>query len=639
MACDDGSSTKPSVTTRPSWRTGTMRWRWMNGIGRSASVSGEGGSAARSWSGRGTMPDRLWSRWARPAERPSPNPGIFRNICSNALALNFAATTSDRAVTVAVRVSQRSRPTSPMLLGCGARPSSRLSPPGPSTETVASPVASTKNASEASPCRTIVSPGEKETISAAVSSWGNELGLQQPEQRAAAQRENDRLLECGVDRRRLHRGPLGGCARSADTFRTPAQQRDASSFPAGAPETHGPRGYNPCVRPVPRAGARRGALGRGHQAGADRAGSAAPAAGPGRGACNGFELVCGSKQASLGELIAARKYARAIEVLRAQFRGGARDPRLRLQLADVLALAGRPKEAAPILSALADEYAREGYAAKAIAVLKKLQKVAPGQPDVERRLAELLHGRLRPAEPPARPEASAYEPAAFEFGMEEIGSDDAGDDAGRPPSSRRPRWPCRPPARRGPSRSSSTRSRTSSRRARAPPRRRPPSRPRPRRPSRPVPSPLFGGFSEDELRAVIARLRLLSFEPGDIVVTEGQPGDSLFVLTTGVLKAFVRDQGGRNVPVREMPEGSFFGEISMLCERPRSATVTCATHCEMLALDRAAFDEIVAEHPHVRQVVQETYEARAGSLEEMLAREGWDGTPPPAPDEPGTPAR
>jgi hypothetical protein len=361
----------------------------------------------------------------------------------------------------------------------------------------------------------------------------------------------------------------------------------------------------------------------------------------------------GSKQASLGELIAARKYARAIEVLRAQFRGGARDPRLRLQLADVLVLAGRAREATPILSALADEYAREGYAAKAIAVLKKLQKVAPGQPDVERRLAELLHGRLRPADAPARPPAAACEPAAFEFGMEEIGSEGALEIAveattGALPTARPPESvPSGTPSAAG-----------------APPATEPVGTeeeffdtlqdiveagedaaaaealaPSSAAAAGPFPSPLFGGFSEDELRAVIARLRLLSFEPGDIVVTEGQPGDSLFVLTTGALKAFVRDQTGRNVPVREMPEGSFFGEISMLCERPRSATVTCATRCELLALDRAAFDAIVAEHPRVRQVVQETYEARAGSLEEMLAREGWDATPPPAPSEPETLAR
>jgi CRP-like cAMP-binding protein len=341
----------------------------------------------------------------------------------------------------------------------------------------------------------------------------------------------------------------------------------------------------------------------------------------------------GSKQASLGDLIAARKYTRAIEVLRAQFRGGARDPRLRLQLADVLVLAGRAREATPILSALADEYAREGFAAKAIAVLKKLQKVAPGQADVERRLAELLHGRLRPADAPARPPAAAgFEPAGFEFGMEEIGSEDAGEIAVEATAS-----PSAPPVvaeeeffdtlqdivEAGESAAAAEALAPSPASAAAPQ----------------VPSPLFGGFSEDELRAVISRLRLLSFEPGDIVVTEGQPGDSLFVLTTGALKAFVRDQTGRNVPVRDMPEGSFFGEISMLCEQPRSATVTCATHCELLALDRAAFDEIVAVHPHVRQVVQETYETRAGSLEEMLARDGWDGTPPKAPQESETPAR
>jgi hypothetical protein len=130
----------------------------------------------------------------------------------------------------------------------------------------------------------------------------------------------------------------------------------------------------------------------------------------------------GAKQESLGELIARKKYGRALDVLRTQFRGGARDPRLRMQLADVLVLAGRPKEAAPILVGLADEYAREGFAAKAIAVLKKLQKIAPGQPEVEARLAELLHARMGARVAPA----AAPEPAGgLEIGMEEIGIGEA----------------------------------------------------------------------------------------------------------------------------------------------------------------------------------------------------------------------
>ncbi len=128
---------------------------------------------------------------------------------------------------------------------------------------------------------------------------------------------------------------------------------------------------------------------------------------------------------------------------------------------------------------------------------------------------------------------------------------------------------------------------------------------------------------------MIAKFRLLSYEAGDIVVSEGQPGDSLFVLTTGTLKAFVRDRGpGATCLVREMPEGSFFGEVSILSGRPRSATVTCASRCELLELDLPALQEIVAVHPHVREVIQEAYESRAGSEEEMQARAGGTAPPP-----------
>src|SRR5262245_53086603 len=70
----------------------------------------------------------------------------------------------------------------------------------------------------------------------------------------------------------------------------------------------------------------------------------------------------GSKGQSLEELIARKKYAKAIEILRAQFQGGSRDPRMRMQLADVLVLAGKGREAVPILVGVADEFARDGFA-------------------------------------------------------------------------------------------------------------------------------------------------------------------------------------------------------------------------------------------------------------------------------------
>jgi hypothetical protein len=133
-------------------------------------------------------------------------------------------------------------------------------------------------------------------------------------------------------------------------------------------------------------------------------------------------------------------------------------------------------------------------------------------------------------------------------------------------------------------------------------------------------SPLFEDFTDDELLAVIRGLRLLSFDTGDIIITEGEPGQSLFVLTTGTVKVFVRDRAGRNVALVPLGEGAFFGEIATLSGRPRSATVTAASRCELLELDKPALEAIVKVHPRVRDVLEEHYIARAADPDAAAIR-------------------
>jgi hypothetical protein len=125
-------------------------------------------------------------------------------------------------------------------------------------------------------------------------------------------------------------------------------------------------------------------------------------------------------------------------------------------------------------------------------------------------------------------------------------------------------------------------------------------------------TPLFGGFSQDELVEVIRGLQLQSFEPGDVVVTEGESGGSLFIVSTGLVKVFVRDQAGRSQKVRELGEGDFFGEVSVVTRNPRSATVTAATRCELLELDRKTLAGIVAIHPHIWTVMLDFCRQRTG---------------------------
>jgi hypothetical protein len=120
-----------------------------------------------------------------------------------------------------------------------------------------------------------------------------------------------------------------------------------------------------------------------------------------------------------------------------------------------------------------------------------------------------------------------------------------------------------------------------------------------------VVSPLFHEMAVDEMVAVIQGLNLLTFEPGDIILTEGDPGDSLYMLSSGSVKALKKNAGGRQVKVAELTEGAFFGEGSILTGQPRSATIVALTQCELLELDRPTLDQIVQKHPHVQKVLED----------------------------------
>ena len=311
-------------------------------------------------------------------------------------------------------------------------------------------------------------------------------------------------------------------------------------------------------------------------------------------------------------LIAKKNYTKAIEVIQGQLAQRAKDPRLRMQLADVMSMAGRGKEAVAILLPLADDYARDGFAAKAIAVLKKVEKIEPRRGDVNNRLAGLIKESKPAPRLPIRPPGDAG--GGLELGMEEIGMEMESTSAPAPPALPdfdtdfvAPADLDLPADTSGPA---ATETAAGASAASAP------------AAEGPVENALFAAFSQEELVEVIAGLELLSFEAGDIIITEGEHGDSLFVLTSGIAKAFVRDPKGKNVCVRAMRDGDFFGEISLLTGKPRTATITAATRCELLELDRAALDSIGQRKPHVKEVLQDFYVLRANSLKERRIRRG-----------------
>lgn len=108
--------------------------------------------------------------------------------------------------------------------------------------------------------------------------------------------------------------------------------------------------------------------------------------------------------------------------------------------------------------------------------------------------------------------------------------------------------------------------------------------------------PLFRNLPGGILEAVAARLRPERYEQGAVVFRRGDPADALYLVQAGQVDVLA---GGTEEPVASLGPGGFFGEVGLVLGEPRSATLRAATDAELLVLDRADLDALLAKHPTV----------------------------------------
>jgi CRP-like cAMP-binding protein len=263
----------------------------------------------------------------------------------------------------------------------------------------------------------------------------------------------------------------------------------------------------------------------------------------------------------------------AVEVLDAYFGGSRWTPRMRLGLARILWDSGKHDEAIPVLVSLADELAHQGFPEKAIAVIKKIEQIQ--RRDVQSLLlAPLARGDSAPIDATPRPLPSQVD--TFQHWLVRIARETL--------AMRQSVGDAEPDAATLSAVSAGLRT-----------------------------SPLLEDLTEDELVGLIRELRLVSFGAGDIILSEGEAGEDVFVLAAGRVAVHKRDATGRNVKVCSLGPGAFFGEMATLSGRPRTATITVVDRSELLALDRKALDVIASDHPRVREVLEQHFIERANA--------------------------
>lgn len=137
--------------------------------------------------------------------------------------------------------------------------------------------------------------------------------------------------------------------------------------------------------------------------------------------------------------------------------------------------------------------------------------------------------------------------------------------------------------------------------------------------SRKVPkSPLFEVLTEEEREALVREMDVETHEAGSVIINEGDPGTSMYLIVSGEVKVYTRGNSGGTVYLAQLGEGDFFGEVSVLTGKPRTATITASQRSELLRLDKEKLDNALSAHPGIRKVLDDFYKRRAKHTVEAM---------------------
>ncbi len=125
--------------------------------------------------------------------------------------------------------------------------------------------------------------------------------------------------------------------------------------------------------------------------------------------------------------------------------------------------------------------------------------------------------------------------------------------------------------------------------------------------------PLFAALPAADLEFVARSVVERVYEPGTTIVRQGEPGMGFFLIADGRVEV---SRDGRRL--RELGPGEFFGEMALLEERARTATVTALTRTRCLQLVRWDFRALLREHPDL-----------AIRILEVVVRRLRESPPPP----------
>jgi cAMP-dependent protein kinase regulator len=250
----------------------------------------------------------------------------------------------------------------------------------------------------------------------------------------------------------------------------------------------------------------------------------------------------------------AGKNDKALAVFEEILKEDPQDVGAALKAGDLSRQAGNNAAAIARYNKVAHIYAEDGLLLKAIAACKTILEIDPAHTDTQQMLADLYAkrtGRSAPAAPPPLPKPAE---GPIEVGADDIIVEEA--------------------------------------------------------PEQLPTIPLFSDLSKNAFIQLMTQMKMRHVQANDAIIREGETDDKMFILSSGKVKVTRTSDTGAEVVLAYLEDGAFFGEMALLSEAPRSASVIAVGESDLFEISRDVLDDVIKNFPSVKGTMLRFYRQR-----------------------------
>lgn len=130
---------------------------------------------------------------------------------------------------------------------------------------------------------------------------------------------------------------------------------------------------------------------------------------------------------------------------------------------------------------------------------------------------------------------------------------------------------------------------------------------------------MFSGIDPGRLKLLAFTGQTIDCLAGEVLFRQDQPSDAVYVVLEGEVEIF-REHGDEMVLLNRLGDGQLIGEIGVLCDRTRTATVKAATDLKLLRIEKSVFLDFVQNLPQLALAIIRELSARLDHMSQQMAR-------------------